>query len=119
MHLPDEAYRMPVDALPQQAARQFAMIDLVGRKTWQGAIYERGGWYLLLVHAERTDAMDVLEAHEGPDRAALDAIGNRIGYGRAQQILGELWEQRHDCAPRGRIGVTIKDADGVRGGSNG
>ncbi len=37
-------------------------------------------------------------------------IGRAIGFGRAQQILGEQWEADHDCAPRGRMGVTVKDA---------
>ena len=42
-------------------------------------------------------------------RAVLLEIGNSIGFGRAQQILGEEWEREHNCAPRGRMGVTIKD----------
>lgn len=36
----------------------------------------------------------------------LLAIGRRIGFGRAQQILGEQWEAELGCAPRGRMGVT-------------
>ncbi|WP_423454342.1 hypothetical protein [Ottowia sp. VDI28] len=40
----------------------------------------------------------------------LLSIGRAIGFGRAQQILGEQWEAEHDCAPRGRMGVTVKDA---------
>lgn len=52
---------------------------------------------------------EMLEA--GIDAAdTLKAIGARIGYGRAQQILGEEWELRHGCAPRGRMGVTANDA---------
>lgn len=39
----------------------------------------------------------------------LLSIGRSIGFGRAQQILGEQWEAIHDCAPRGRMGVTVKD----------
>lgn len=39
----------------------------------------------------------------------LLSIGRAIGFGRAQQILGEQWEAAHDCAPRGRMGVTVKD----------
>ena len=42
-------------------------------------------------------------------RAVLLEIGNSIGFGRAQQILGEEWEREHNCAPRGRMGITIKD----------
>jgi hypothetical protein len=40
----------------------------------------------------------------------LLAIGRKIGFGRAQQILGEQWDAEHGCAPRGRMGVTVKDA---------
>lgn len=55
-----------------------------------------------------------LLAREEPDHAALAAIGRRIGYGRAQQILGELWDAMlHECygaAPgRGGMGVTVDD----------
>lgn len=39
----------------------------------------------------------------------LLSIGRAIGFGRAQQILGEQWEAAHNCAPRGRMGVTVKD----------
>jgi hypothetical protein len=34
-------------------------------------------------------------------------IGRAIGFGRAQQILGEQWDALHDCAPRGSMGVTV------------
>ena len=37
----------------------------------------------------------------------LLSIGRAIGFGRAQQILGEQWEAAHDCAPRGQMGVTV------------
>jgi hypothetical protein len=53
-----------------------------------------------------------------PERATLEAIGSVIGYGRAQQILGELWEAKHDCAPRGRMGVTAKDGTTHGAGGN-
>lgn len=47
----------------------------------------------------------------GADAAdTLKAIGARIGYGRAQQILGDEWDLRHGCAPRGSMGVTAKDS---------
>ncbi len=47
--------------------------------------------------------------NEAEVRAVLLEIGNCIGFGRAQQILGEEWDREHNCAPRGRMGVTIKD----------
>lgn len=40
----------------------------------------------------------------------LLSIGRRIGFGRAQQILGEQWDAEYGCAPRGVMGVTVKDA---------
>lgn len=44
---------------------------------------------------------------ESNERAQLLAIGMEIGFGRAQQILGELWDETYNCAPRGRMGVDI------------
>lgn len=43
----------------------------------------------------------------------LLSIGRSIGFGRAQQILGEQWDAEYGCAPRGRMGVTVKDAEAV------
>jgi hypothetical protein len=58
--------------------------------------------------------MDLLQttmaARDEQRRQDLLRIGRAIGFGRAQQVLGELWEREHDCAPRGRMGVTVKDA---------
>ena len=47
-------------------------------------------------------------------REELQAIGSRIGYGRAQQILGELWGdllEKEYQAPRirGKMGITTQD----------
>lgn len=39
----------------------------------------------------------------------LLSIGKAIGFGRAQQILGEQWDAIHNCAPRGSMGVTVRD----------
>jgi len=44
-------------------------------------------------------------AHVG----TLHRIGAEIGYGRAQQLLGLIWDMEHNCAPRGSMGVTIND----------
>lgn len=59
----------------------------------------------------------VMAARDDVYREQLERIGREIGYGRAQQILGELWdamlESRYpnrDGSPsrssRGRMGVT-------------
>lgn len=37
--------------------------------------------------------IDKMAAYETPHAAELDAIGRQIGYGRACQILGDLWDQ--------------------------
>jgi hypothetical protein len=50
-----------------------------------------------------------LDAYEDAAKVTIGAIASRIGYGRVQQIAGELWEAAWDCAPRGRMGVTIDD----------
>lgn len=50
-------------------------------------------------------------ASEERAKLALYTIGNEMGYGWAQAVLGKEWELRHDCAPRGRMGVTAKDAE--------
>jgi len=55
--------------------------------------------------AERLDAL-MFGANASEQ---LLCIGRAIGFGRAQQILGEQWEAEHDCAPRGRMGVTVKE----------
>lgn len=48
-----------------------------------------------------------MKLDESNERAQLLAIGKEIGFGRAQQILGELWDETYNCAPRGRTGVDI------------
>ena len=49
---------------------------------------------------DRRDALFVVD---------LKRIGETIGYGRAQQLLGLMWDHEHGCAPRGSMGVTVKD----------
>lgn len=58
MHLAEQAYDMPNGMLLHEAGRQFAMAEIV-RDTWQQVLYERGGWFLLLVWAERTCGVDL------------------------------------------------------------
>lgn len=55
MNLTETAYQMPIGVLLHEAGKQFAMAEIV-RDGWQQALYERGGWFLLLVHADRTAA---------------------------------------------------------------
>jgi hypothetical protein len=61
-------------------------------------------------------SLDSLARHEEPYRAELQRIGGAIGYGNAQSILGELWDQmlhrEYGVADssRGRMGVTVDDA---------
>lgn len=53
--------------------------------------------------------MSALDERDKPFIAELKRIGDIIGYGRAQQILGELWDSEYDCAPRGQMGITVND----------
>ena len=65
-------------------------------------------------------AADLLKQRDDTFRAELQRIGQAIGYGNAQTILGELWDSMLDeCYPspdgvarssRGRMGVTVDDA---------
>ncbi len=59
---------------------------------------------------------ELMAARDGQHREALERIGQAIGYGRAQQMLGELWDAMLDReypspdgtpgSRRGRMGVT-------------
>lgn len=56
----------------------------------------------------------VVKLRESDAREELQIIGYRIGYGRAQQILGELWDdllEKEYQAPRirGKMSVTVQD----------
>lgn len=63
-----------------------------------------------------TNAEVILRQRDLVYAEKLREIGEAIGYGNAQRILGELWddmlEQRYS-APRGRgpMGVTVDDGD--------
>lgn len=59
-------------------------------------------------------AFGVLAQRDEQYKRALEEIGSAIGYGRAQQLLGELWDAmllaEYGCSPgRGAMGVTIDD----------
>ncbi len=58
---------------------------------------------------------DRLKAIESVLTVQLEEIGRTIGYGRAQQILGDLWDQdlarAYGAGPgRGKLGVTSGEA---------
>ena len=61
------------------------------------------------------DAVDALKTRDQAHRGELQRIGKAIGYGNAQHILGELWDEMLDdvYGPghgiRGRMGVTVDD----------
>jgi len=60
-----------------------------------------------------TEGMTPLEEHLCDQ---LKTIGDKIGYGRAQQILGELWDdllEKEHQAPRTRGGMGITTQDGI------
>jgi hypothetical protein len=41
---------------------------------------------------ELNDVMQRMEAAEAPEKVQLERIGASIGYGRAIQLLGQLWD---------------------------
>jgi hypothetical protein len=68
-------------------------------------------WVALVAALAQPVAAEPLDALRWGANVAetLLSIGRAIGFGRAQQILGEQWEAAHNCAPRGRMGVTARD----------
>jgi hypothetical protein len=52
---------------------------------------------------------ELFDERDKPYFAELERIGEAIGYGRSQQILGELWDKRHNVPGRGAMGVTVRD----------
>lgn len=71
----------------------------------------------LWCRSERTvmNAIQMMDARDEAHRATLERIGQEIGYGRAQQMLGEAWDAMLDReypspagtprSGRGRMGV--------------
>jgi hypothetical protein len=63
------------------------------------------------------NTLDALDARDNAHRETLERIGQDIGYGRAQQMLGEMWDAMLDreypspagvCrSSRGRMGVGV------------
>lgn len=58
-------------------------------------------------------AEELLKRRDDAYREELRRIGEAIGYGNAQSILGELWDEmlkaNYGTAGRGRMGVTVDD----------
>ena len=57
----------------------------------------------------------ILSARDAAFAPELARIADAIGYGNAQSIIGDLWDQMlketYDFPPgRGRLGVTVDDA---------
>lgn len=40
----------------------------------------------------------------------LHRIAREVGYGRAQQLVGLMWDHDHRVAPRGAMGVSVPTA---------
>ena len=61
-----------------------------------------------------TEISGVLDEHDRAHRVDLKRIGDIVGFGRAQHILGELWDEmlkdRYGFdSGRGKMGVTVDD----------
>jgi hypothetical protein len=63
MNLTESAYLLTPDECMREAQRQFAMAEIAD--AFLAWAYERGGWFLLLVHAERIGGVD-LPAQDQP-----------------------------------------------------
>lgn len=50
-----------------------------------------------------------LAGYESAAAVAVEVMCQKVGYGRMQQLIGELWDKAHNCAPRGRMGMTVDD----------
>ena len=65
---------------------------------------------------ETMNVFEAMDVRDAAHRETLERIGQEIGYGRAQQLLGELWDAMLDReypppdgvsrSSRGRMGVT-------------
>ena len=53
--------------------------------------------------------MKYVPQSEEAAKAFLQKLGDAHGYGWCQSELGKLWEAKHNCAPRGSMGVTVND----------
>lgn len=60
------------------------------------------------------EAAEILAARDRQYRETLRQIGNAIGFGNAQSILGDLWDEmlfiNYGAGGRGAMGVTVDDA---------
>lgn len=69
---------------------------------------------MLEAAARSMNAVDVLARRDEQYKRDLQKIGSAIGYGNAQHILGQLWDEMLHAeygvpAGRGAMGVTIDD----------
>lgn len=91
-----------LSALTERGAKAWAGVDAQGLRE---GVASAGSEPVAIGLSDPLDAL-----HWGANVAeTLLSIGRAIGFGRAQQILGEQWEAAHNCAPRGRMGVIVKD----------
>ena len=65
--------------------------------------------------------IDALAAKDDQARPLLKGIGEQIGYGNAQSILGELWDEplqaNYGIPPiRGRMGISCNESAAYRRG---
>ena len=71
-------------------------------------------------HACALRVESVLADRDAASRVQLDAIGRAIGYGNAQDILGQLWDEMltaaYGISGRGQMGVTANESVAYRRG---
>ena len=92
MNLAEDAYAMTTNELLREAGQQFAA----------GALYERGGWFALLVRAAKLDALGVqpsqVQSIEGADYKCRRHPFS--GVNKAVNIYGTVHEW---CASCGKL----------------
>jgi hypothetical protein len=108
MNLTESAYLLTPEECMREAGRQFAMAEVVGRHNWQGALYERGGWFLLLRWAEITYVAPYCAKLAGP--CPDGCAGVAVLCGRPGELHGDCWRVKQPPA----AGVAFSSStDGV------
>lgn len=64
--------------------------------------------------------VDALQARDDGARPLLASIGRQIGYGNAQSILGQLWDEmltaEYGVSGRGGMGISANESAAYRAG---
>lgn len=87
MHLTDDAYLFTPEECLREAGRQFAMADVVGPRHYMTALWQRGGWFVLLRWAELTYVAPYCAKLAGP--CPDDCEGVKVEC--SDRLHGDCW----------------------------